>query len=157
MRNTRPIPGEETWVTYDEEINAYGVFGLDSGFCYSTWSTEEDALRDSVKRNRQNGFSENKTITKGKRHITREDIKQRLLVFMRGPVLEADAKVSKIIKDIGGNFSGSNEEQMKAVQLLKGLATSDDPQANKFMKALDKATTEISKEMTDGDSKKKED
>jgi hypothetical protein len=30
---------------------------------------------------------------------------------------------------------------MKAVQLLKGLATSDDPASNAFMKKLDKFTS----------------
>lgn len=60
---------------------------------------------------------------------------------------ESEADVSKIIKDLANNFSGSNEDQMKAVQLLKGLATSDDPKANEFMKALDTATTKISKDM----------
>lgn len=32
---------------------------------------------------------------------------------------------------------------MKAVQLLKGLATSDDPAANKFMQALDDFTSNM--------------
>ena len=35
------------------------------------------------------------------------------------------------------NFSGSNEDQGKAVQLLKGLAFSEDPISNKLMKKLD--------------------
>lgn len=64
---------------------------------------------------------------------------------MRKAIQEADIK--KIIKSMQGNFSGSNEEQMKGVQLLKGIATSDDPLSNKFMKALDKATTKISKDV----------
>jgi hypothetical protein len=59
-----------------------------------------------------------------------------------------EADVSKIIKDLSGNFAGSNEDQMKSVQLLKGLATSDDPLANKFMQALDKATTKISNDLS---------
>lgn len=50
--------------------------------------------------------------------------------------------VMEIIKElIETSFGGSNEDQMKAVQLLKGLATSDDPMSNKFMKALDKFTS----------------
>lgn len=57
------------------------------------------------------------------------------------------ADISKIIKDLQGNFSGSNEDQMKGVQLLKGLATSDEPLSNEFMKKLDTATTQISKEV----------
>lgn len=65
-------------------------------------------------------------------------------------LIEADVK--KLIKDLGNSFDGSNESQMKGVQLLKGLATSDDPLANEFMKKLDKATTDISKSMTKNES-----
>lgn len=57
---------------------------------------------------------------------------------------EVDVK-SVIDQVIDTNWSGSNEEQMKAVQLLKGLAVSDDPMSNKFMKALDKATSDLDK------------
>ena len=63
------------------------------------------------------------------------------------------ADVKQIIKDLQGNFSGSNDEQMKAVQLLKGLATSDEDISNEFMKKLDQATTKISKEVL-GEGKK---
>lgn len=57
---------------------------------------------------------------------------------------EADANVSKIIKDlINTDWSGSVEEKMKAVSLLKGLATSEDKMAVKFMKDLDAATTKM--------------
>jgi hypothetical protein len=58
-----------------------------------------------------------------------------------------EVDVSKIIKDLQNNFSGSNEDQMKGVQLLKGLATSDDPKSNEFMQKLDQATTKISQEV----------
>ena len=61
------------------------------------------------------------------------------------------ANISKIIDDLKQSFGGSNDEQMKAVQLLKGLATSDDPEANKFMKALDTATTKIANDMKEGE------
>lgn len=61
---------------------------------------------------------------------------------------ESDKEVVKqIIKDLGGSFSKDNESQMKGVQLLKGLALSDEDLANEFMKKLDTATTEISKEL----------
>ena len=63
-------------------------------------------------------------------------------------IIEAEADIAKMIKDLGGDFGGDNESQMKGVQLLKGLATSDDPKANEFMKKLNKATTDISKELT---------
>lgn len=60
---------------------------------------------------------------------------------------ESDANVSKIINDvIDTDWSGSNEEQMKAVNLLRGLATSDDEKANKFMKDLDSLTSKMNKE-----------
>ena len=55
--------------------------------------------------------------------------------------------IKKVIKDLQGNFAKDNEAQMKGIQLLKGLATSDDPLSNEFMKALDKETTRISKEV----------
>lgn len=68
------------------------------------------------------------------------------------PVREADTNVQSIIDElIGTKWSGSNEEQMKAVQLLKGLATSDDPAANKFMQKLDQVTSGLdSKEFSEG-------
>jgi len=57
---------------------------------------------------------------------------------------EESVDTSKVIKDvIETKWSGSNEDQMKAVNLLKGLATSDDPKANKFMKALDDASSNL--------------
>ena len=49
-----------------------------------------------------------------------------------------EANATDIIKElIDTNWSGSNDEQGKAVQLMKGLAFSEEPAANKFMKALD--------------------
>jgi len=54
---------------------------------------------------------------------------------------EEGPDVKKIIKElIDTDFGGSNEAQGKAVQLMKGLAFSEDPLSNKFMKALNKAT-----------------
>jgi len=45
---------------------------------------------------------------------------------------------------ISTSWSGSNEDQMKIVQLLKGIALSDDEVANKFMKKLDSLTSGLS-------------
>ena len=70
-------------------------------------------------------------------------------------IQEAEFDISKVIKDLGGNFAGSNEDQMKAVQLLKGLALSDDPKANEFMEKLDAATTQISNDLSEGNYGKK--
>lgn len=54
----------------------------------------------------------------------------------------AEVDVEKVIKDLAKSYGDSNEDQGKMVALIKGLAFSDDPEANKFMKALDKWTTE---------------
>ena len=63
--------------------------------------------------------------------------------------MKEEVDIKKIIKDLAGNFGSDNEAQMKGVQLLKGLATSDDPLSNKFMKALNQATTKISKSLSE--------
>ena len=60
---------------------------------------------------------------------------------------EAKDQASSVIAElINTSWSGSNEEQMKAVQLLKGIALSDEEVSNKFMKALDKFTSSLNKE-----------
>ena len=71
-------------------------------------------------------------------------------------IQEAKFDINKVIKDLGDDFSGSNEDQMRGVQLIKGLALSDDPKANEFMKKLDVATSQISQEMSE-EKKIKED
>ena len=70
-------------------------------------------------------------------------------------IQEAKFDINQVIKDLSGNFAGSNEDQMKAVQLLKGLALSDDPKANEFMEKLDAATTQISNDLSEGNYGKK--
>jgi len=67
-----------------------------------------------------------------------------------------DDKAKEVMKSLQGDFGGDNESQMKGVELLKGLALSDDPKANEFMKKLNKATTAISKEVLGGSSNDKE-
>jgi len=43
-KDLKAIPGEEVYSDYDDENYLYGVFGVDSGFCYSsTWADEEQA------------------------------------------------------------------------------------------------------------------
>lgn len=70
-----------------------------------------------------------------------EDYKSGKLSFK-----EAESVAGTIGTVIDTNWSGDNSEQLKAVQMLKFLATSDDPLSNKFMKALDKATSALKKE-----------
>jgi len=66
--------------------------------------------------------------------------------YMRKIEEAVDAK--KIIKDLADtDFSGSNAEQGKMAALVKGLAFSDEPESNKFMKALDKFTTDYGKNL----------
>jgi len=67
------------------------------------------------------------------------------------------ADVKKIIADLGKTDWGKdNEAQMKAVQLLKGLALSEEPESNMFMKALSDASTDIAKAITSKEEKKDE-
>ncbi len=62
------------------------------------------------------------------------------------PLYEAKDVMPIIKALISTNFGGSNDEQAKAVELLKGLAFSDDPKSNAFMKALDKFTSAMDPE-----------
>lgn len=59
--------------------------------------------------------------------------------------------IKKMINDLKGNFSKDNESQLKGVQLLKGLAISDEKLANQFMDELDKATTQIANKLLSKD------
>lgn len=38
----KPIPGEDTYVDYDEEFDCWGLFGSKSGFCYTQAATREE-------------------------------------------------------------------------------------------------------------------
>lgn len=56
--------------------------------------------------------------------------------------VEEKVDVKKVIKElIDTGWSKDNKSQMKAVQLLKGIALSDEPEANAFMKKLDTFTS----------------
>lgn len=58
-----------------------------------------------------------------------------------------DVEAYEIIKElIETGWSGDNEKQGKAVQLLRGLAFSDAPSSNKFMKTLDGYTSKLDPE-----------
>ncbi len=75
---------------------------------------------------------------------TAKDVREAIGKKVEGKKVDEAVDVSAIIKElIDTSFGGSNKEQMKAVQLLKGLATSDDPKSNKFMKELDKLTSSM--------------
>lgn len=70
-----------------------------------------------------------------------------LIETASGLLREKEADIEKMIADLEDAYGKSNEDQGKMVQLLRGLAFSDDPKANEFMKKLDRATTEIAAEM----------
>lgn len=54
--------------------------------------------------------------------------------------------VKKVIKDLADtDWGADNDAQMKAVQLLKGLALSDEDASNVFMQGLSDASTSIAK------------
>jgi len=58
------------------------------------------------------------------------------------------ADVKKIIQDIESkDLSSTNKQQAAFAEMIKGLAFSDDPLANKFMKKVDKAITKIAKDV----------
>jgi len=65
-----------------------------------------------------------------------KDLKEHQKLVAEG--VDVDAVIKELIDT---SFGGDNESQMKAVQLLKGLATSDDPKSNAFMKKLDTFTS----------------
>jgi len=57
-------------------------------------------------------------------------------------LVKEEVNIQEIIKElIETSWGGSNESQAKAVQLLKGIAFSDDSKSNAFMAALDKFTS----------------
>lgn len=41
--NLQATPGEAKYVEWDEEVELFGVFGEDSGFCYGTFFDEDSA------------------------------------------------------------------------------------------------------------------
>jgi len=50
----RPKYDEEVWVDFDEETSCWGVFGVDSGFCYSCWADEQTAEDKAAEKNEEN-------------------------------------------------------------------------------------------------------
>ena len=77
-----------------------------------------------------------------------ENILERVAGKLNMKIVEEAVDIKQIIKALmDTNFKGSNEEQMKGIQLLKGLATSEDELSNKFMAKLSDAYTKIGKEV----------
>ena len=63
-----------------------------------------------------------------------------------GKMTEVTSK--EIVKDLGvTDFGKDDDAQLKAAQLMKGLALSKEPIANKFMQALSKASEGIAKKL----------
>jgi len=86
-----------------------------------------------------------------KRYKAFKQLKEHLIDHPAMLVEAEDAKdngtdVEAVIKElIDTSWGGDNNSQGKAVQLLKGLAFSDDPKSNEFMKKLDKFTSGLGK------------
>lgn len=60
---------------------------------------------------------------------------------------EQDQDITEVIKEfIDTNWSKDQESAGKAVNLLKGLAFSDDPMAEKFIKDLDELSNTMDAE-----------
>lgn len=77
-----------------------------------------------------------------------ENILEKLADIIGTELVVEAFDVKKIIQDLmKTDFKGSNEEQMKGLQLLKGLATNDSKEANEFMAKLSDAYTKIGKEV----------
>lgn len=111
-----------------------------------TYAHRTEFLSDAVERfNREKEISGGDTIAKIE---FKENSKQSYYTEEE----KKDPKVSKMIKDLADAYGDSNEAQGKMVQILKGIAFSDDPKANEFMKALDKWTTQQSKKMSESKS-----
>lgn len=73
--------------------------------------------------------------------MTKEDRFKELVAAARAMNEEKDPDVKEVIKDlIDTNWSKSQESAGKAVNMLKGLAFSKDPMAEKFIKDLDQLT-----------------
>lgn len=68
---------------------------------------------------------------------------QRFLALSEEEGTDTQAIIQELIST---NWSGSNDEQGKAAQLFKGLAFSDDPAANAFMKKVDEFTSSLNAE-----------
>ena len=78
----------------------------------------------------------------------KENILEKLADIIGTELVVEAFDVKKIIQDLmKTDFKGSNEEQMKGLQLLKGLATNDSKEANEFMSKLSDAYTKIGKEV----------
>ena len=78
-------------------------------------------------------------------------VKEAVDSFLAEVIEEEKPDIKKLIGDLGKtNWGSDNDAQMKAVQLLKGLALSDDPKSNEFMKALSDASTGIAKKVLGG-------
>jgi len=66
-------------------------------------------------------------------------------------IIEEAVDIKGVIKSLSDtDFKGDNKEQMKGVQLLKGLAASDDPLATKFMDKLSDAFTSVANAVSGG-------
>jgi len=135
MDYEQPMMMDEPMMDYEDE-SMEELDDYDEGYSDGYDSGYADALDDQE-------VGDDYSIDAGVYESVKEESKNLLV---EGKLEEA-VDIKKIIDTvIDTNWSGSNEEQLRSVQLLKGLATSTDPLSNKFMKALDSATSKMKKD-----------
>jgi len=114
-----------------EELDDFDL-GFDQGYSEGY----ADALEDLE-------VGDDYSIDAGVYESVKEESKNLLA---EGKLEEAESVSNTIGTVIDTNWGGSNKEQLRAVQMLKFLATSDDELSNKFMSALDSATSKMKKD-----------
>jgi predicted lactoylglutathione lyase len=72
---------------------------------------------------------------------------QDFKTFLEAQRPKDEAKTKEVIISLADNDFETLEDQMKGVELLKGIAAADNPTANEFMKRLSGAYTEIAKDI----------
>ena len=80
--------------------------------------------------------------------ISEEKMKRHKQLFKEEKKeIKEEVDVKNIIDEvIDTDWSKDNESQMKILQLMKGIATSDEAVANKFMKKIDDFTSSLNKD-----------
>lgn len=114
---------------------------------------QKRALKKARKKSHTGQAKKKRQKTKKKRKkqgiyssIERDRDMDNLEKMIDSIVGEAEVKVREVIADlVDTDLSSSNEQQGKFAQMIKGLAFSEDPISNKFMKGLDKLITEYGK------------
>lgn len=125
-------------------------------------SVNEEVKRCNIKKNKKGYWSvydiKGKELAEFVDYMDAEKWaeKNKYFPIYKNESMNEKVDVGKVISDlIDRGWSGDNKSQMGAVEILRGLATSDDPRSNKFMKALDDFTSSLKKDDYIKESKNK--